>query len=176
VHNFRTLRLLVTLTVKFMRPPCSFYQIIIGSILYYCTPTAGQWVGRQVPGRQILGKKSVARLRNNSDKRSVSKVVRAMPSAKQQNCKHVYNNRCFLWGSCRRFIGDSEDRLQSVTADKPWVKDTKPSRKGFVRNQPWSVNRYWSFMCYSFLLLLVGWDWVHLVLRPLLAYCTSPRW
>jgi hypothetical protein len=22
----------------------------------------------------------------------------------------------------------------------------------------------------------VGWDWVHLVLRPLLAYCTSPRW
>jgi hypothetical protein len=30
---------------------------------------------------------------------------------------------------------------------------------------------------YFFLLLfLVGWDWVHLVLRPLLAYCTSPRW
>jgi hypothetical protein len=27
-----------------------------------------------------------------------------------------------------------------------------------------------------FLLFLVGWDWVHLVLRPLLAYCTSPRW
>jgi hypothetical protein len=27
-----------------------------------------------------------------------------------------------------------------------------------------------------FLLLLVGWDWVHLVLRPILAYCTSPRW
>jgi hypothetical protein len=26
------------------------------------------------------------------------------------------------------------------------------------------------------LLFLVGWDWVHLVLRPLLAYCTSPRW
>jgi hypothetical protein len=26
------------------------------------------------------------------------------------------------------------------------------------------------------LLLLVGWDWVHLVLRSLLAYCTSPRW
>jgi hypothetical protein len=25
-------------------------------------------------------------------------------------------------------------------------------------------------------LLLVGWDWVHLVLQPLLAYCTSPRW
>jgi hypothetical protein len=27
-----------------------------------------------------------------------------------------------------------------------------------------------------FFLFLVGWDWVHLVLRPLLAYCTSPRW
>jgi hypothetical protein len=27
-----------------------------------------------------------------------------------------------------------------------------------------------------FLSFLVGWDWVHLVLRPLLAYCTSPRW
>jgi hypothetical protein len=26
------------------------------------------------------------------------------------------------------------------------------------------------------LLFLVGWDWVHLVLRPLLAYHTSPRW
>jgi hypothetical protein len=25
-------------------------------------------------------------------------------------------------------------------------------------------------------LLLVGWDWVYLVLWPLLAYCTSPRW
>jgi hypothetical protein len=25
------------------------------------------------------------------------------------------------------------------------------------------------------LLFLMGWDWVHLVLRPLLAYCTSPR-
>jgi hypothetical protein len=23
---------------------------------------------------------------------------------------------------------------------------------------------------------VVGWDWVHLVLQPLLAYCTSPRW
>jgi hypothetical protein len=24
--------------------------------------------------------------------------------------------------------------------------------------------------------LWVGWDWVHLVRRPLLAYCTSPGW
>jgi hypothetical protein len=37
-----------------------------------------------------------------------------MPSAEQQNCKHVYNNRCFLWGPCRRFIGDSKGRLRSV--------------------------------------------------------------
>jgi hypothetical protein len=33
---------------------------------------------------------------------------------------------------------------------------------------------------YFFLLLLtlflVGWDYVHLVLRPLFAYCTGPRW
>jgi hypothetical protein len=28
---------------------------------------------------------------------------------------------------------------------------------------------------FYFLLFLVGWDWVHLVLRPLLAYCTSPN-
>jgi hypothetical protein len=27
-----------------------------------------------------------------------------------------------------------------------------------------------------FLLFLVGWDWVHSILRPLLAYCTSPWW
>jgi hypothetical protein len=27
-----------------------------------------------------------------------------------------------------------------------------------------------------FLLFLVRWDWVRLLLRPLLAYCTSPRW
>jgi uncharacterized membrane protein len=32
------------------------------------------------------------------------------------------------------------------------------------------------FFSIIFLLLLVGWDTVHLVLRPLLAYCTSPRW
>jgi hypothetical protein len=24
--------------------------------------------------------------------------------------------------------------------------------------------------------IISGWDWVHLVLRPLLAYCTSPEW
>jgi hypothetical protein len=29
---------------------------------------------------------------------------------------------------------------------------------------------------YNFLLFLVGWDWVHLVLPPLWAYCTITRW
>jgi hypothetical protein len=65
-----------------------------------------------------------------------------MLGAKQHNCKRVYS-RCFLWGPCRRFIGDSERRLQSVRAEKLWVKDTKPSRKGVVRIQLWSLNRHW---------------------------------
>jgi hypothetical protein len=30
-------------------------------------------------------------------------------------------------------------------------------------------------LSFLLLLLLLGWDWVHLALRPLLAYCTSPR-
>jgi hypothetical protein len=34
-------------------------------------------------------------------------------------------------------------------------------------------HKSWGF--FFLLLFLVGWDWVHLVLRPLLAYCTSPR-
>jgi hypothetical protein len=59
----------------------------------------------------------------------VFNVVHAMPSAKQQNCKHIYNNRCFLWGPYQRFKGDSEVRLQLVIAEKPRVKGMKPSRK-----------------------------------------------
>jgi hypothetical protein len=35
---------------------------------------------------------------------------------------------------------------------------------------------YCSLLLLLLLLLLLGRDWVHLVLRPLLAYCTSPRW
>jgi hypothetical protein len=38
--------------------------------------------------------------------------------SKQRNCKHVYNNRCSQWGPCRRFIEDSEGRLQSVVASR----------------------------------------------------------
>jgi hypothetical protein len=34
-----------------------------------------------------------------------------MPSAKQQNCKYVYNNSRFLWISCRRLVRDSEERV-----------------------------------------------------------------
>jgi hypothetical protein len=61
-------------------------------------PLLGNGLVDKFQRRQILGKQSVARLRNNSDyRRSVFNVVRAMPSARQQNCKHVYNNRsCFL--------------------------------------------------------------------------------
>jgi hypothetical protein len=33
-----------------------------------------------------------------------------------RKCLHVYNNRRFLWNPCRRFIGDSEGRLQSIIA------------------------------------------------------------
>jgi hypothetical protein len=34
-----------------------------------------------------------------------------------------------------------------------------------------------TFLILFFLLLfLLGWDWVHLVLRPLISHCTSPRW
>jgi hypothetical protein len=60
-------------------------------------PIARQRIDKQVPRRQILRKESVDRLRNNSDNtRSIFNVVRAMLSARQQNCKHVYKNRCFL--------------------------------------------------------------------------------
>jgi hypothetical protein len=36
---------------------------------------------------------------------------------------------CFLWSPCQRCIGDCEGLLQSVIAEKPRVKDTKPSWK-----------------------------------------------
>jgi hypothetical protein len=59
--------------------------------------------------------------------RVVFNVVHAMFSAKQQKGKHVYNNRCFLWGPYKIFVWDSEGRLQLVIAEKPRLKDTKPS-------------------------------------------------
>jgi hypothetical protein len=37
-----------------------------------------------------------------------------MLSAKQQNCKHVYINRYFLWSPCQGLIEDSEGRLKLV--------------------------------------------------------------
>jgi hypothetical protein len=46
-----------------------------------------------------------------------------MPSARQNNCKHIYNNRCFPWGPFRRFIGNSEGRLQPAAAEKPPAED-----------------------------------------------------
>jgi hypothetical protein len=65
-----------------------------------CTPIARQRVGKQVPRRHISGKQSVIRLRTNSDnRRNVFNVVHTIPIAKQQNCKHVCNNKCFVRGS-----------------------------------------------------------------------------
>jgi hypothetical protein len=61
-----------------------------GVVLLHVHPLLGRGLVNKFPRRQILGKQSVARLRNNSDnRRSVFSVVRAMPSAKQQNCKHI---------------------------------------------------------------------------------------
>jgi hypothetical protein len=112
-------------------------------ILLHVHPLLGNGLVNKFPRKQILGKQSVARLRNNSDnRRSVFIVVRAMPSVTQQNCKHIYNNGCFLWCPCRRFIVDSEGRWQSVIAEKQWVKDTKRWRKGFVKIHLRSVNRH----------------------------------
>jgi hypothetical protein len=59
-------------------------------ILLHVHSLLGNGLVNKFPRRQILGKESVAKLHNNSDYgRSVFSVVRAMPNAKQQNCKHV---------------------------------------------------------------------------------------
>jgi hypothetical protein len=84
------------------------------------TPIARQRVNKQVPAKETLGIESVATSRNYSDSRGVFNMVCPMPSVKKQNSKHVYNNRCSLWGPCRR---DSEDRLQSVRAKKSSRKE-----------------------------------------------------
>jgi hypothetical protein len=129
-----------------IKNPCYFVHSIYAviQIMLHVHPLLGNGLVNNFALKQILGKQSVARLRNNSDnRRSVFDVVCTMPSSKQQNYKHVYSYRCFLWGLCRRFIGDSEGRLQSVVAEKSWVKDTKPSRNGFARIQLWSVKRHW---------------------------------
>jgi hypothetical protein len=83
-------------------------------------PFLGNWLVNKFPKRLILGKQYVVRLRNNSGKRrSAFYVVHSMPSAKQQNCKHVYNNRYFLGGPCRICVGVSVGHLQSVTVRSP---------------------------------------------------------
>jgi hypothetical protein len=79
-----------------------------------------------------------------------------------------------------------------VTADSHHVTCFSDYRRGLDWwidvLQPYTINSYlqaiqryrWftQFTVHRFLILLflVGWDWVHLVLRPLLAYCTSHRW
>jgi hypothetical protein len=63
-----------------------------------------------------------------------------------------------------------------------WTSPSMPTAietSVFIYSQSWYIDlpdSLWQADYYYFLLLLVGWDWVHLVLRPLLAYCTSPRW
>jgi hypothetical protein len=68
-----------------------------GRTLLHVHQLLGNGLVNKFPRRQILGKQFVARLRNNPDsRRSVFNVVRAMPSARQQNCEHVYNNRRYF--------------------------------------------------------------------------------
>jgi hypothetical protein len=131
-------------------------------ILLHVHPLLGNVLVNEFPRRQ-----SVARLRNNKGG-CVVYVVRAkqqlnngvMQSAsKQRNCKHVYINRSSLWGLYRRFIGDTVGRLQSVVAEYPWVKDTKPSWKGVVRIQLWSVTGRWGlYVCCSAAISGVIWS------------------
>jgi hypothetical protein len=86
-------------------------------ILLHVHPMLGNGLVNNFPRRQILGKQSIAWSRKNktnvyssllgNDQREwtdeiaimwlVFNVVDVMTSAKQQNCKHVYNNRCFQW-------------------------------------------------------------------------------
>jgi hypothetical protein len=91
-------------------------------ILLHVHPLLGNGLVNKFPRSQIVSKQSVARLRNNPNRRNVFNVVRAMPSAKQQNCKHFYYNRCFLWSPCGRFIWDSEGHLQSFMNNWDTVK------------------------------------------------------
>jgi hypothetical protein len=121
------------------------FSFITNKLLHVHTLLGNRLVNK-FPPRQILGKQSGATLCN---RRSVFSGVRAVPSAKQQNCKHVYNNRCFLWGRCRSFIGDSEGRLQPVIAEKLCVKDTKPSRKALWGFSCEVLTDIEVFMCYS---------------------------
>jgi hypothetical protein len=75
-----------------------FSSIFCFCILLHVHSLLSNRLVNKFPRRQILGKQSVARLCNNTDnRRGIFSVVRPMPSARQQNCKHVYNNRrCFL--------------------------------------------------------------------------------
>jgi hypothetical protein len=69
-------------------------------ILLHVHPLLGNGLVNKFLQKQIPAKQFVARLHNNSDnRRSVFNLVRTMPSAKQQNCKLVYNNKYFLKGS-----------------------------------------------------------------------------
>jgi hypothetical protein len=50
-----------------------------------------------------------------------------------------------------------------------WFQNSSPENRG-------RHFKYGYVLFYYLSLFLVGWGWVHLVLRPLLTYYTSPRW
>jgi hypothetical protein len=90
--------------------------------MLYVYPLLGNMLLNKFLRRQILGKESVARLYNNRGD-CVLYVVRAKQQqnngvmqsvSKQQNCIHVYNNRCFPWGLCRALIREVNSDASSV--------------------------------------------------------------
>jgi hypothetical protein len=97
-------------------------------------------------------------------------IVTRIPIARQRVGKHIPANQAHAT------IGHRLLRSGPVNMHS-WQQKTVFS----VGSLPISYKRAESedgteYRTIFFLLFLVGWDWVHLVLRPLLAYCTSPRW
>jgi hypothetical protein len=143
----------VFLMVPFLEPFRPKYR-------YMLHPLQGSELVNEFPRREILGKQSFAGSCNNRGG-CVFYVVRVSQQqnngvmlcvSKQRNCKHVYNNRCFPWILCRELIREVNSDASSVQgsyepslviAEDPWIKDTKPSWKGVVRIQLWSVNGRW---------------------------------
>jgi hypothetical protein len=90
------------------------------------TPIARQRVGKQVLAKTFSVNSPLLGYLTILTEKVLS--MWSSPCPGLTNRTVMTTDRCFLWCPCRRFIGDSEGRLQSVIADKPWVKDTKPSR------------------------------------------------
>jgi hypothetical protein len=123
----------------------SKYSAVKLFILLHVHPLLGKVLVNKFLWRQILGKQSVARLRNNSDnRRSIFYIVRAATIAMQWFGKHVSTIEAVLsaWSMPKIYRGQWRS-FAGVIAKKPWVKDKKPSQKGVVRIQLWSVKRHW---------------------------------